>query len=183
MSSSGEPKRNYVLASRASVLAKIQTEATVELLQRSFPQLSFSTSYMTTEGDKNQSQALYVLGGKSLWTKELEVALLEGDVDMLVHCVKDMPTTLPPGCILSAITEREDPVDSLVVKKDLRIDGKPLDALLIPPIIAYRPPTQIMRRKMRARMLHGGHVLPIGLCIRSDNMGRVGGLYNRLRHE
>ena len=129
MSSSSGPKRSFVLASRASVLAKIQTEATVELLQRSFPQLSFGTSYMTTEGDKNQSQALYVLGGKSLWTKELEVALLEGAVDMLVHCVKDMPTTLPPGCILSAITEREDPVDSLIVKKDLRIDGKEVKSL------------------------------------------------------
>ncbi|KZV74745.1 porphobilinogen deaminase [Peniophora sp. CONT] len=129
MSSSEAPKRSYVLASRASVLAKIQTEATVELLQRSHPQLSFSTSYMTTEGDRNQSQALYVLGGKSLWTKDLEVSLLEGAVDMLVHCVKDMPTTLPPGCIITAITERENPVDSLVVKKDLRIDGKEVKTL------------------------------------------------------
>jgi hydroxymethylbilane synthase len=74
---------------------------------------------MSTEGDKNQSQALYVLGGKSLWTKELEVALLEQDVDILVHSLKDVPTVLPDGCELGAILKREDPADSLVVKKDL----------------------------------------------------------------
>lgn len=74
---------------------------------------------MSTEGDKNQSQALYLLGGKALWTKELEVALKEGLVDMLVHCCKDVPTTLPDGCELGAVLEREDPVDSLVVKKGL----------------------------------------------------------------
>lgn len=75
---------------------------------------------MSTAGDKNQSQALYLLGGKALWTKELEVALKEGEVDMLVHSLKDVPTTLPEGCCLGAILEREDPVDSLVVKQ-----GKP----------------------------------------------------------
>jgi hydroxymethylbilane synthase len=74
---------------------------------------------MTTEGDKNQSQALYLLGGKALWTKELEVALKENVVDMLVHSLKDVPTTLPPGCEIGAILERENPVDSLVVKQGL----------------------------------------------------------------
>jgi len=72
---------------------------------------------MSTSGDKNQSQALYLLGGKALWTKELEVALKDGEVDMLVHSLKDVPTSLPDGCIIAAILEREDPVDSLVVRK------------------------------------------------------------------
>ena len=75
---------------------------------------------MSTAGDKNQSQALYLLGGKALWTKELEVALKEKEVDLLIHSLKDVPTTLPEGCALGAILEREDPVDSLVVKS-----GKP----------------------------------------------------------
>jgi hydroxymethylbilane synthase len=74
---------------------------------------------MATAGDKNQSQALYLLGGKSLWTKELESALEENVVDMLVHSLKDCPTVLPDGCEIGAVLEREDPVDSLVVK-----DGK-----------------------------------------------------------
>lgn len=75
---------------------------------------------MSTAGDKNQTQALYLLGGKSLWTKELEVALKERLVDMLVHSLKDVPTALPEGCVIGAILEREDPVDCLVVKKGER---------------------------------------------------------------
>ena len=82
---------------------------------------------MSTEGDKNQSQALYLLGGKSLWTKELEVVLKENMVDMLVHSLKDVPTTLPEGCEIGAILEREDPADSLVIKKGL--EYKSLDEL------------------------------------------------------
>jgi hydroxymethylbilane synthase len=108
-----------VLASRASTLAQIQTNIVLDALQKAHPGKTFSTSFMSTEGDRNQAQALYLLGGKSLWTKDLEVALLEGEVDILVHSLKDVPTTLPPGCELGAITEREEPQDCLVVKTGL----------------------------------------------------------------
>jgi len=84
---------------------------------------------MSTQGDKNQSQALYLLGGKSLWTKELEVALLEGEVDMLVHSLKDVPTVLPEGCALGAILEREHGEDSLVVKKGYTVGGNTVHTL------------------------------------------------------
>jgi hydroxymethylbilane synthase len=113
------PPRPFVLASRASKLARIQTDMVLSALQTTFPTHTFDTSFMTTEGDKNQSQALYLLGGKALWTKELEVALMENVVDMLVHSLKDVPTVLPEGCEIGAILEREDPVDSLVVKAGL----------------------------------------------------------------
>ncbi|EIN13152.1 porphobilinogen deaminase [Punctularia strigosozonata HHB-11173 SS5] len=112
-------RRSITLASRASQLAQIQTVSVRDALAAAFPSVTFETAFMSTEGDKNQSQALYLLGGKALWTKELEVELLEGRVDMLVHCTKDVPTVLPPGCALAAIAERESAVDSLVVKKGL----------------------------------------------------------------
>lgn len=125
-STTASTSRTFTLASRASKLAQIQTNIVLDSLQAlstaSAPQDAgaapkFETSFMSTEGDKNQSQALYLLGGKALWTKELEVALKENVVDMLVHSLKDVPTVLPEGCILGAILEREDPVDSLVVKR------------------------------------------------------------------
>ncbi|KAG2370358.1 porphobilinogen deaminase, dipyromethane cofactor binding domain-containing protein [Suillus spraguei] len=116
---SSSSRTSFVLASRASKLAQIQTNIVRDDLETAFPDLSFDTSFMTTEGDKNQSQALYLLGGKALWTKELEVALKENVVDMLVHSLKDVPTTLPQGCEIGAILERENPVDSLVVKQGL----------------------------------------------------------------
>lgn len=125
----GDPPRRITLASRASQLAQIQTNMVADALKKAFPAPTyyFLTSFMATAGDKNQSQALYLLGGKSLWTQELEVALQENMVDMLVHCLKDVPTVLPPGCEIGAILERENPVDSLVMKKGL--DGKTLEDL------------------------------------------------------
>ena len=54
--------------------------------------------------------------GKSLWTNGLEVELLSGKVHVLVHCLKDMPTTLPPKCVLGAIPEREDATDAAIMK-------------------------------------------------------------------
>jgi hypothetical protein len=114
--------RTFTLASRASQLAQIQTNIVLKELQAFFPldtgltPPTFQTSFMTTAGDKNQSQALYLLGGKALWTKELEVALKEGLVDMLVHSLKDVPTSLPEGCTIGAILKREDPTDCLIVK-------------------------------------------------------------------
>ena len=118
MSSSTSPStpRKFILASRASELAQIQTNLTRDALRAAFPSHTFETSFMTTGGDHNQSQALYLLGGKALWTKELEVALQEGVVDLLVHSYKDVPTTLPPGCEIAGVLKREDPVDCLIVR-------------------------------------------------------------------
>ncbi|TNY22554.1 porphobilinogen deaminase, dipyromethane cofactor binding domain-containing protein [Rhodotorula diobovata] len=76
-------------------------------------------SLQTTLGDNVQTQPLYTFGGKALWTKELEVALLNHQVDAIVHSLKDVPTEFPPGCELGAVLEREDPSDALVVKEGL----------------------------------------------------------------
>jgi hydroxymethylbilane synthase len=74
---------------------------------------------MSTAGDLNKVTPLYQFDAKALWTRELEVALLEGEIDMIVHSLKDMPTTLPEGCALGAITQREDPRDTAVFKAGL----------------------------------------------------------------
>lgn len=111
--------RTFILASRASQLAQIQTNIVRDGLAAAHPDRAFDTTFMSTEGDRNQSQALYLIGGKALWTKDLEIALKDEVVDILVHSLKDVPTTLPEGCELAAILEREDPVDSLVMKQGL----------------------------------------------------------------
>lgn len=134
MASSDTPTRTFTLASRGSQLAQVQTNIALAALE-AMPQPSsskryaFKTSFMATGGDKNQSQALFILGGKSLWTKELEVALKENIVDMLVHSLKDVPTVLPEGCILGAVLKREDPVDSLVIKRGKEEEWKTLEDL------------------------------------------------------
>lgn len=116
--------RSFTLASRPSKLAVIQTESVLATLQRKYPGVDFKTRYISSAGDKNQTDALYLMGGKSVWTEELEAALLDGSVDLVVHSLKDVPTILPVGVEIGAILEREDPVDGLVVK-----DGLPFETL------------------------------------------------------
>ncbi|KAH9910898.1 porphobilinogen deaminase [Epithele typhae] len=111
--------RTFTIASRASELAQVQTNIVRDALAKLYPEHAFATSFMTTGGDHNQSQAIYLIGGKEMWTKELEVALREGAVDMLVHSYKDVPTALPAGCAIAGVLERENPVDSLIVKEGL----------------------------------------------------------------
>lgn len=115
-------RRPFIVASRASQLAQIQTKHVVSLFEAATKDAEtvplFTTLFVATEaGDTDKEKALYLMGGKALWTKELEVGLQENKLDMLVHSLKDVPTVLPEGCMIGAICEREDPVDCLVVKK------------------------------------------------------------------
>lgn len=119
MESPNTQTKPLVIGSRASKLAQIQTESVEAALRAAHPSQPFEIRLMTTEADRNQSQALYLMGGKALWTKDLEVGLLDGSIDLIVHCLKDMPTSLPEGCKIGAILEKEDPRDCLVVKQGL----------------------------------------------------------------
>ena len=112
----------FVVGSRASKLAQLQTHSIKDALTTAHPNESFDVAFMLTGGDKNKVDPLYLFGaaGKALWTEELETALLKDKtIDLIVHSLKDMPTTLPPGAELGAIIERHDPLDSLVVRKGL----------------------------------------------------------------
>lgn len=106
---------------RKSILAVVQSKNIAQSLYNINQDKSFPVVALSTLGDKVLSKPLYSFGGKSLWTKELETLLmhdLEGlpKLDMIVHSLKDMPTSLPEGCFLGAITEREDPRDALIMK-------------------------------------------------------------------
>jgi hydroxymethylbilane synthase len=107
------------VGTRKSPLALAQTDIIIQALQAKFPAHTFQVHGMTTTGDRDQNTALYNFGGKGLWTSQLEELLVTGQVDLVVHSLKDMPTALPDGCVLGSITTREDPRDTLVIKKTL----------------------------------------------------------------
>jgi hydroxymethylbilane synthase len=107
------------IGTRRSALAVIQANMVLKALQEARPDAKYEVHAMSTMGDKNQVTALHDFGAKSLWTHELEAGLLDGSLDIIVHCLKDMPTQLPPKCIIGCITEREDPRDAMVVKASL----------------------------------------------------------------
>ncbi|KAF4446241.1 porphobilinogen deaminase [Fusarium austroafricanum] len=108
------------VGTRQSPLALAQTQIVVDALKKNFPDHEFQIHSMTTTGDRDQNTALYNFGGKGLWTSQLEERLVNKELDIVVHSLKDMPTVLPEGCILGCVTSREDPRDTLVIKKELQ---------------------------------------------------------------
>lgn len=119
------PARTIRIGSRKSQLALVQTHWVQEQLQKHFPDRTFEVHTMSTQGDKILDVALAKIGEKDLFTKELEVAMLNQEIDLAVHSLKDLPTRLPEGLVLGVITEREDPADALVVNakhQDRQID-------------------------------------------------------------
>uniref|UniRef100_A0A8C8HJJ9 Porphobilinogen deaminase n=1 Tax=Oncorhynchus tshawytscha TaxID=74940 RepID=A0A8C8HJJ9_ONCTS len=108
-------------------LARIQTDSVAEKLKRLYPDVHLEIVGMTTTGDKILDTALSKIGEKSLFTKELETALERNEVDLVVHSLKDLPTTLPPGFTIGAVLKRENPHDAVVLHpKNM---GKSLDTL------------------------------------------------------
>lgn len=104
-----------IVGSRKSELAMIQTRSVVSALEKIHPDCQYEVVGISTTGDKIQDVALSRIGEKSLFTKELEVALDDKRVDFVVHSLKDMPSTLPPRMIMAAVCERGDPHDALVL--------------------------------------------------------------------
>jgi hydroxymethylbilane synthase len=107
--------RTIKIASRKSQLALVQTYWVQAELQKHFPDRTFEVETMSTQGDKILDVPLAKIGDKGLFTKELEVKMLDNTADIAVHSLKDLPTNLPAGLVLGCITERENPADALVV--------------------------------------------------------------------
>lgn len=103
-----------IFATRPSALARWQTEHVIELLQTAFPGLACRTEIITTQGDRILERALPEIGGKGLFTHELEDALRARRVDAAVHSLKDLPTADAPGLTLGAIPPRADAHDAWI---------------------------------------------------------------------
>jgi len=111
------PEKPIVICSRGSALALAQANAVIAQCRTAFPRLTFELRIIKTTGDKLQTAAM-AKGElpKGLFTKELEVALVESRADLAVHSLKDLPTELPPGLTLGAVGEREDVRDVLIYR-------------------------------------------------------------------
>jgi len=109
-------KGSLVIGSRGSRLALWQAEHVQSQLQATDPNLTVRIEIIKTTGDV-KTDPLTVIGGKGVFTKELEDALLDGRIDLAVHSLKDLPTILPDNLTIAAICKREDPHDALVVRE------------------------------------------------------------------
>jgi hydroxymethylbilane synthase len=139
-----------VIATRRSQLALWQSEYIKAQLQEFYPDMQIELQEFVTKGDKILDVPLAKIGGKGLFTKELEVAMLEGTAHLAVHSLKDVPTQFEEGLQLAAVTKRFDPRDALLSNKYSSIDELPEGAIV---------GTTSLRRRMAIMMLRPDIVL------------------------
>ena len=126
------PERPLRIGTRGSALALAQARETRERLMRAHgaPEAAFAIEPIRTTGDRVQDRPLAELGGKGLFTKEIEEALLAGAIDIAVHSMKDMPTVLPDGLTIAALLPREDVRDAFVSDRHASIAALPRGAVI-----------------------------------------------------
>ncbi|RLI00690.1 hydroxymethylbilane synthase [Candidatus Bathyarchaeota archaeon] len=121
-------KDTFYIGTRGSKLAFYQANSVKLCLEERYSHLSFKIVKIKTTGDKVRDVPLAKIGGKGLFVKEIEEALLAGRIDLAVHSMKDVPTVLPSGLKIGAITKRENPLDVLISREEKRLEELPLGA-------------------------------------------------------
>jgi hydroxymethylbilane synthase len=107
-------KKKWIIGTRGSKLALKQTGIVLEKLQSLYPQYEFIIKTIKTTGDTVRNKPLHLIGGKGLFVKEIEEKLLNKEIDMAVHSVKDLPAELEKNLLLGAVLKREDPRDAFI---------------------------------------------------------------------
>ena len=107
--------------SRKSNLALTQTNWVIDQLQKLNVPFEFEVKKIVTKGDRILDVTLSKVGGKGLFVKEIERALADGDIDMAVHSMKDVPSELQPGFTIGAVPEREDPRDAFISNDHIKL--------------------------------------------------------------
>lgn len=143
------------LATRESALALWQTRHVAGLLRAAHPGLQVELVPMTTRGDQVLDTPLAKIGGKGLFLKELEVAMLEGRADAAVHSMKDVPMALEPGFMLAAILERADPFDAFVSNRHDTLAGLPEGAVVGTSSLRRQAQVRALRPDLAVRDLRG----------------------------
>jgi len=123
-------KTNLIIGTRQSLLAMWQSNYIAGRLREEYPGCEVTLKKIVTKGDRILDVPLAKIGGKGLFTKEIEQELLDGTIDLAVHSLKDMPTVLPEGLCLTAITERANAGDAFVSKKYNSIEELPEGSVL-----------------------------------------------------
>ncbi|QER40811.1 hydroxymethylbilane synthase [Acinetobacter suaedae] len=178
------------IATRQSPLALWQAEHIRSRLNALYPDLTVELVKFVTQGDKILDTPLAKIGGKGLFVKELEAALLDGRADLAVHSMKDVPMHLPEGLTLAVICEREDPLDAFVSNHYARFEDLPQGAKVGTSslrrkcqILQQRPDLEIidLRGNVGTRLSKLDDGLYDAIILASAGLKRLG-LADRIRH-
>lgn len=144
-------ERKFTIGSRGSDLALWQTRFTKTLLEKHFPGTAFEIRIIKTKGDAVLDTALSKIGDKGLFTKEIEHALINKEIDLAVHSLKDLPTTQPAGLKIGSVSKRETPNDIFISKNYSSIEDLPQNARVATgslrrksQLLAFRPDLEIV---------------------------------------
>jgi len=144
-----------VIASRESRLALWQATYVRDRLREHYPQRAVSILGMTTRGDQIVDRPLSMIGGKGLFIKELELAMQQGQADLAVHSMKDVPMEMPEGFVLAAFSARENPADAFVSSRYASIDELPADAVVGTSSLRRAAILSASHPRLRIRSLRG----------------------------
>jgi hydroxymethylbilane synthase len=144
-----------VIGTRGSALARWQAEHVAGLLRAAHAGLVVELSIIVTEGDRAQASPTPPTAGKEIWVKDIELALLEGRVDLAVHSLKDVPAELAPGLALVAIPTRADPRDALVSRLGGTLASLPAGARIGTSSLRRICQTRALRPDLELEILRG----------------------------
>jgi len=143
------------IGTRKSKLALWQSEWVKEQIEKKFPEVEVELVKITTKGDKILDVPLAKIGDKGLFTKEIEEAMLRGEVDIAVHSLKDVPSKLPDGLTLIAFSEREDPRDALLSCGKYTLETLPEGATVGTSSLRRKAQLRILRPDLNIKDLRG----------------------------
>jgi len=122
--------KTLILGTRASALARWQTASIESLLRKAWPDLDIQTLLITTQGDRVVDTPLPLIGGKGVFTAELETALRNHEIDFAVHSLKDLPTDVPEGLTIGAVPPRANVADAFVSRSGKTLSMLPQKATI-----------------------------------------------------
>ena len=155
MSTPTAPRTSLVLGTRASKLALQQSEWFQSQVQAIAPEVKVTLTRIQTSGDKIVDVPLAKIGGKGLFVKEIEEALLSGEIDFAVHSMKDVPTELPDGLEILCVPPREDSRDALISRTGCRFQNLPAGARVGTSSLRRQSQFLHARPDLRIEMLRG----------------------------
>ena len=157
-------RTRFTYATRKSALALAQCRAFVAVLQQAHPSFSFEELQVVTTGDRIQDRALSEIGGKGLFIKEIEEALLDGRADFAVHSSKDVPPELAPSLSVDCFPERVDARDVLVTRSGAGFDALPPGATVGTSSLRRRIQLSALRPDLQFSVLRGNVDTRIRKC-------------------
>lgn len=143
------------IATRKSPLALWQANHIADLLKQYWPLLKIELVPMVTSGDKFLKDKLLLTGGKGLFVKELEEALLAGEADIAVHSMKDVPATFPEGLALASICKRHNPLDAFIAKRHNRLQELPAGSIIGTSSLRRQSQLLALRSDLEIKVLRG----------------------------